>query len=134
MITFKLTEKQLTEEEVQEFENSQGISLPDSYRKHILENNGGVLLDTYFEGNGISFFYPIKYGDDTLEECIEDLSDVLPENFLPFAQDSGGNTFCIDLSDGKIYLWLVQEEIEDSIVLLASSFNEFINGLSEDEE
>lgn len=30
---------------------------------------------------------------------------LIPETFLPFAIDAGGNYFCIDINNGKIYYY-----------------------------
>lgn len=138
MINFKNTKKQLLPEELSEFEKEQGLILPIEYRSHILIYNGGRPDRDYFGNIGLSYFYPIKYGDSgTLEETLGAISDVLPEGFFPFAYDGGGNQICISLNQknyGNIFIWYHDMDEGEDIEFLASSFKEFLNGLSDEQE
>ncbi len=136
MTEYRLTEQSLTEEEVNTFEKENKLSLPEAYKRHILKNNGGISDKKYFKGYGIAHFYPIKYGEDTVEDTIDMIGDILPTGFYPFAYDMGNNQFCIDLSEGdngKIYFCAMGEG-EIKPVLIANSFEEFMKGLSNEKE
>ncbi|GAA0731128.1 hypothetical protein GCM10009430_42970 [Aquimarina litoralis] len=136
MINFKNTKKQLLPEELSEFEKEQGFILPIDYKSHILIYNGGRPDKDYFGDTRLSYFYPIKYGDSgTLEETLNVISDVLPDGFFPFAYDGGGNQICIALDEknyGKIFIWYHDMDDDEDIELLANSFKEFMNGLTEE--
>ena len=71
------TEDKITEKEFQEFEKKIGFSFPESFKSHYLENNGGSPSKPYFEGRGISFFYPIKYSTqgDNIDQVYEKLKE-----------------------------------------------------------
>ena len=79
----------------------------------------------------IAHFNPIKYGNYTLEENIEDFKELLLEGFLPFIYDWGGNPVCIDLKNGKVY-FCPMDMGDVKPEFLANSFKEFMDGLTED--
>lgn len=58
---------------------------------------------------------------------------IIPEKYLPFANDSGGNVFCINLDSKEIVLVYLDlgEVTNRCIKFLANSFTEFINNLEE---
>ncbi|REH56255.1 SUKH superfamily protein [Tenacibaculum gallaicum] len=137
MISFILTEKNIISEDLVAFEEKFKFTLPETYKTHMLKFNGGAPDKDYFQGVNVAHFNPIKNGDDTLEENIKDLKDFLPIGYLPFAYDPGGNQICMDLNEGEnygkiYYLPMDMGEIEPE--LLADSFEEFLNGLSEDND
>ena len=63
----------------------------------------------------------------------------MPCNLLPFAMDSGGNYYALNLKNKKIYYYLTDEwdenasreyNFETNTRYIAQSFNYFINHLS----
>lgn len=135
MNQFILTKQSVTEAELSLFEQEIGLNLPDSYKKHILKNNGGSPEKDCFKGAQIAHFYSIKYGKSPLEKSYNRIKNLLPNKFLNFAYDWGGNTFCLDLSNssnyGKVYYCpMDMGEVEPEF--LADSFHEFMDGLTED--
>lgn len=130
---FENSKQKITQEELSLFEKQNKIKLPESYKKVILEHNGGYPEREYFQGRGI-YFKSIIYGNNTIDKSIKILFDVLPKGFLPFGQDGGGWLFCFDLNHsenyGKIYLY----QSDGEYYRLANSFEEFMNELSENED
>jgi len=130
------TEQKLTIEELQDFENKLDTKLPESYKEFILENNGGIPEKRYFGDYAISRFFSIKYGEDggKIEYVKRVLGNAIPKEFLPMADDEGGWLFCLSLAEdtyGQIYFCpLDRNEVE----LIANSFEEFLGGLTEEEE
>ena len=132
---FNNTENQLDTNDLNKFKNDYKLNLPSSYTSHILSFNGGYPDKDEIKGHVVSKFYPIKYGDYTLEEILNDLvvnENILPSDFFPFACDQGGNDFCISLQDsqyGKIYLFY--HDTGGDVELIANSFKEFMENLVE---
>lgn len=136
MDNFILTEQKITISELATFEQETGLNLPESYKKHILKYNGGSPEEKdYFQEKIIAHFYPIRYGKYTLEKSYKMMKDSLPQYFLNFAYDPGGNPFCLNLKNGidygKVY-YCAMDEGEVIPEFMANSFQEFMNGLEED--
>ncbi|MCB0515658.1 MAG: SMI1/KNR4 family protein, partial [Bacteroidetes bacterium] len=113
-----------------EFEKEFNLKLPESYRNVILEYNGGSPEKKYINGTDI-LFLPIKYGNYNINKIIRLSINFLPKGFFPFGEDLVGATFCISLNkeDYEI-IYLVDETGE--IKLVAESFEDFMNELSDD--
>jgi len=58
---------------------------------------------------------------------------IIPEEFIPFALDSGGFLFCMDATDEKIYFFNFDDP-ENSKHLVANSLDEFIDSLITESE
>lgn len=135
--SFSYSEKNVSLEDINEFQQNYNIKLPESYKQHILINNGGIPKKDFLKEKEItvSCFYSIKYGENKIEDIIKNLQvleDVLPKNLFPFANDLGGNDFCISLEEnnfGKIYIWYHDTGGEKKFI--ADSFQEFMNDLVE---
>lgn len=143
--------KSITEGDIKNIEKLIGLEFPLRFKEHYLMHNGGFPLndrflmveyDTYLSVNG---FLPIKYHyekieDWTLEEVYFHLRNrnALPENFIPFASDLGGNKICINTNTGNIYIVYMDlgnpMEEEGTIRKIADSFQYFIDNLEEEEE
>lgn len=134
------SEKQLTKKEFESFESTLKVSFPKDFVDFYLTFNGGFPSHSYFEGKEISYFAPIKYGEQeyTITGTIQRLSELgrLPNGLIPFANDPGGWNFCIDLNEtnyGVIYL--LPNGIEDqSPIFVAQSFDNFISNLSVEDD
>ncbi|WP_435261021.1 SMI1/KNR4 family protein [Tenacibaculum sp. nBUS_03] len=137
MTDFYLTKEKIKSEDLVAFEKEFKLNLPEIYKAHVLKFNGGAPEKDYFKGVNIAHFNPIKNGKITLENQIISLKDVLPLGYLPFAYDPGGNQICMDLNEGKdygkiYYLLMDMGDIEPEF--LANSFEDFLSGLSEDDD
>ena len=143
---FLETAEQLTPDDIQEIERKVNINLPKHLSEHYLKYNGGIPDKPYFYSDisdietCVHAFLPMKYIDEigfTLEEGYLDFKNrkVIPEKFLPFAHDAGGNPFCINLENGQVVIiWLDCGEVsEEEICFLADDFDEFLNSLGEED-
>lgn len=133
---FRLTSEKLNEFDLRDFEDFYGVKLPQSFKDFYQKNNGGIPSVKHFENQRIAAFTSIKYGresgkTETIMEVLQ-LADRLSDKFIPFAFDSGGWYFCINLNDpgyGRIYI--LPNGIEDSTpIFLSESFEAFIAGLT----
>lgn len=110
-------------------------SLPQTFKKLYIHNNGGFPSRTEFEGDDFCFsiggFNPIRYGNPSIEQLIKDFDrdDGLTQGLIPFAYDDGGNTFMLSLRGedyGRVYLWLQDEERMEPVI---SSFDSLVAAL-----
>lgn len=99
----------ITIAELNSFEAMLGSTLPQNYRQHMLTYNGGVIFPTeirhinYESGDhGISDFYPIKYGYDTIEEVYSDLNGIIPNDFISIGTTRGQGEIIMSLINGSI--------------------------------
>ncbi|WP_259343379.1 SMI1/KNR4 family protein [Capnocytophaga canis] len=120
--------------------------LPIDFVNQYLLSNGGIPSKTYFYVENdddyveISFFIPIKYPSDKLanmivEESYNKLVQIgMPNYYIPFALDWGGNYFSIDTTNNNIILLLTDlgEFSEKSIKYLSQDFKDFIDNLETD--
>ncbi|WGH74768.1 SMI1/KNR4 family protein [Tenacibaculum tangerinum] len=134
MIHFENTKEPVSVQEIKEFETKFNIKFPESYKLHILKYNGGYpSLDMYFGDFNIPIdsFLSIKHGNQTIERVMNNLSNVLKGKEVPFARSTSGT----------IYMSLKEEDYGSVYVaysewnpkLLAKTFDEFIEGIHEDE-
>ncbi|PIT22544.1 hypothetical protein BGI37_13685 [Snodgrassella alvi] len=148
------SEQAINRVDLNEVEKLLKIKIPVQLRQFLLHHNGGMpenntWLDpeSEFEEVVIHELIPIKYYKKSnnnknylMPSIAEDLWDrkLLPETLLPFAIDAGGNYFCIDINNGKIYYYTL-DTWSDNLSLtdnqnmnthfLCNSFNEFISKL-----
>jgi hypothetical protein len=126
----------ITVEELNIFETLIRKKLPQDYRQHMLTYNGGMVEENNIEhknfkegGRGISSFYPIKYGYDTMEELFEDLNGVIPEDYLLIGKCDNGGYILISLNKdtyGKTIVWYSDGEIDN----LSDSFTQLLNDMT----
>ena len=151
-----------TLENIQKYENEFNISLPDEYKKFLVEQNGG-------EANMRQYIKPIfieGFSGDKLSICefssIENIFKYLKEsievykenpeslhlnmelfklNHLLIAQTYGDWQLSICFKGenrGKVYYSDFLSDIDEEIMLVSNNFYEFINGFEyikeEDEE
>ena len=143
-------------------EQEYGFTLPSDYKAHILRVNGGwAARSTFLEvapdgsqvARRVNDFYSVRYGSDTLESSLESLADQLHPDLVPFADDAGGDQFCLSVGPqdyGSVYYighefytppeYEYDEETDTStppapldygsgVSLLAPSFTAFLEGL-----
>lgn len=141
--------KGLSESELLQFESRLALKFPADYRQFLLEFNGGSPVEASFEfkdstnGSELLGFFGFGSRRDIFDK-IKIYRNRLPKTFFPIACDSGGNLICISLSEeqyGKVYFWDHDREADESqgiapetaenTILIADSFDEFLNGLHE---
>jgi hypothetical protein len=130
------SEQSLSLGEIQEFEKKFNIKLPQEFITLYMKYNGGRPTHQFYNGYEISFFIPIKYGykSSLIDYKILSLKDseLLPDGFLPFAHDSGGWYFALDLNEanyGSVYV-IRNDMGDDHPVFVAPSFKELLEGLT----
>jgi cell wall assembly regulator SMI1 len=118
-----------------------GLKLPAAYIALLKQINGGhPQLDTFSNDEGEwsvnNFFF---VGDDESSGSViwnyrNRWKDV-PETFMPFARDGGGNLFCLDLrgDNHPVIIWL-HDSTDAGVYKLANSLEEFIDGLHENQD
>lgn len=135
----------ISEQELANFEREYGIKLPQQYRQFLLDYNGGrpEHCDFNFKGstNGSQLlgFFGIGSRIDVRKE-LRTYNGRLPAAWFPVASDAGGNLICICLSGpnyGKVFFWDHEMESDETqgltpetannTVLIADSFDEFLN-------
>lgn len=145
---FSKTSRVLTRADIAEAETRLGLSFPESFTRHYLKHNGGIPSKTYFYSEEsdteieVQIFAPIqyKYSEydqlNTVEELyilFERRSEMMSD-YLPFANDHGGNPICVNVKTGEVYIaWMDLGEITQKCFrYLAKNFDEFLDGLAEE--
>lgn len=124
-----------------------GISLPEDYRKYLINNNGAeferdVFLINEIEGESRihhmrGILYEPQYA--SLFNYYKIYNQTLNEKFLSIAEDAFGNQILLKLKDpdrGAIYFWDHEvhfKSIEEILIKLSNSFTDFVNSLTQNE-
>ena len=136
-ITLQYSEQLLKISEIELLEAQNNFKIVQSYKQFLLKNNGGVPKENVFwDGElemGVSYFYPLKYGEHTIEEVIENIhrEDALPKEYFPFASTGGGSIYAFSMLDdnfGEVYLFHFDGSEPFKVT---NSFEEFIGYLEE---
>jgi hypothetical protein len=142
-LTFKMrgNSQAITLAELNDFETLVGYSLPQDYRQHMLTHNGGVVEQNeidhvnYIAGDkGVSDFYPIKYGYDTLEEVYDDLHENIPGGYIAIGRTRGQGEIIMSLNNGPTYGNIKEWFPDGDIYDLSPSFMQLLNDMVESEE
>lgn len=134
------TFKKIVSHDITDLEIYLRYSLPESYKKFLLKNNGGRIVPANFRtiNNEVESGVQLMFG--ITEQKIYDIKSNFenwilgnPKNSLvPIALDSIGNIILISCSSPTYEsVYLGQHDAEGVIFLIASSFNSFLNGLYE---
>lgn len=145
----------LTKEDIKNFEVELNVKIPAGMKNFYLKFNGGMPSPYCYQPQDedldwveINAFFPIKERTNAFE-TIEVIAkgiwsrNLMPCNLLPFAMDSGGNYYALNLKNKKIYYYLTDEwdenasreyNFETNTRYIAQSFNYFINHFIEEEE
>ncbi len=137
---FEQTEQQLTKAEITAFEQQYEIELPETFKQHYLQYNGGYPPYEYLKGIDhiftINGFYPIKYGRLTIEKLISDYqkSGINLTKAIPFAYDNGGNVYLLSVEKstcGQVLIMEAESENNKKNLLVAKSFTHFLDSFFE---
>lgn len=150
---FSKCEKKIGRADICKVEEKLSIILPEDFVLHYLQFNGGVPdknwwdSDDDFEPIEVASFKPFVYNNQTnddskslIDGCYITMLErnVIPKNLFPFANDWGGNFFCLDLDNYSIIYYATDSFDQDLTVqenhinlqrFLKNSFGNFINGL-----
>lgn len=144
--------RQLTITDIEAVEKRIGFELPAQLKEHYLYCNGGTPERRCWKKEGwdytcLNFFFPMRpanasdeemVDEETVDEIVVDLLSGahIPPTFIPFADDAGGNYFCVDRDTGNIYFFAMDlgDDLENGRRYITSSLFEFIEGLDEAKE
>ncbi|UZE23726.1 SMI1/KNR4 family protein [Pseudomonas sp. B21-056] len=141
----------VTPADLDHLESVIGKKLPAPFRDHYLKYNGGVPERTYWvsgefdEPLEVAAFKPIAGSDSTVLSTYHLMlkKQVLAPHLLPFANDWGGNFFCLNLDSGAISYFTTdtfdsdlspEENQAESEKLVCSNFLRFVQGLIDEED
>lgn len=136
------TGKMFDAEAIRQFVVKYQLSLSDEY-EYFLQNYGNRCTedDYYFivkdQGLGefcgnryeLVDFFGLRKGYNNLEKKIDFYSEYLPVNLFPIGEIPGGDLFCMDKQNGKVYVWVHDLE-ENNPFLVAKEFKELIEGFT----
>jgi hypothetical protein len=103
--------------DIEAIEQAYGFTLPEDYKAHILQHNGGTPTrrtflqpvwnePSRFVEREVNDFYSIKNGGDTLESALKSLRDQLHDDLVPFADETDGDQFVLSVGTkdyGAVY-------------------------------
>ena len=157
MNNFKKCEKKIGRADIYKTESKLSITLPDDFVLHYLEFNGGTPEKSWWNGDEgfepveVAGFKPFVYNTQTnddprslIDGCYISMLDreVIPRNLLPFANDWGGNFFCLNLDNYSIVYFATDSFDEDLTMqenhiklqrYLINSFSNFVERLVTEE-
>lgn len=121
------------EKEVELFEETYGIIIPEQYKQFLLKYNGGETPETTFRiektSSNLTAFFGLGDVEDNFK-CIVDLESFLKRNFLPIAYDLFGNYIVIDLDENKNgEINFCDHEKEFKAVFLAKDLKTFVKSV-----
>ncbi len=136
----------LSEERLQAFEETLGITLPPDYREFLKRRNGGKPEPGGFwivegkDGSEVRQFYGLHDGPKWLSiDCYLGAGrHGIPTDLLPIGDDGVGNTICIGVyGDRRGSVYFVDHEMHpydepdsfEGVTKLADSFSEFLSRL-----
>lgn len=143
---FSDCETAITPADLDELESVIGKKLPTAFRNHYLTYNGGMperpywASEDFFDSIEVASFRPIAYGEPTLLSTYQLMlkKKIIPSHLLPFADDLGGNFFCLNLDSGGISYFTTdtfdselspEENHAESEKPVCSNFLRFVQGL-----
>ncbi|WP_067145650.1 SMI1/KNR4 family protein [Pseudotamlana agarivorans] len=143
----------ISSKEILEFERQIGFPLPNNYSDFLKINNGGqpefdsikVKIGKEIQLWSIKYFFGLHNKEywASMYSTLKSLKNRIPTEFLPIANDGGGNYYLVNLSKdsfGKIYFWNHNTESKNNgnkyygnIIYLFDSFLELTTNLINDE-
>lgn len=136
----------ITAADLDHLESAIGKALPPPFRNHYLKYNGGTPERTYWQDEDfeepieVSVFKPISEGESTVLSTYQLMlkKKVIPAHLLPFANDWGGNFFCLNLDTGAVSYFTTdtfdsdlspEENHAEAERPVCSNFLRFVQGL-----
>ncbi|WP_299460872.1 SMI1/KNR4 family protein [uncultured Microscilla sp.] len=137
------TNTTITQQDIDNWEQKEGIVLDKTYQRFLLEYNGAepthrqMPVDNLGETIIVNSFFSLEQ----LQEEYKKYENVLPKSLLPIGFDELGNRICINRgteNNGKIYYYDLRWDLEDDETpevfqyYLADDMLKFINQLQND--
>jgi len=142
ILTFKQRENSqaITSQELSDFESFIGLSLPQDYKDHMLNHNGSMVVQNVKHinypdgGEGISYFYPIKYGSYTMEKSYANLFGKISSGYLSIGTTDNGGEIIMSLNSDSTYGNIKEWFPDGNIYELSPSFTQLLNDMIESDE
>ena len=150
MIEVKDSYSSISKDDIGRLESDLSIKISDQYSAFLLQHNGGRIVPDGVKVDGEHFdfvghLYAIRneLAYDDLLTKIDELKGMILGHYLPFGESPGGDVFCLSLSSeefGAVYHWDHEEANYDgdpweyNMTKVASSFNDFLEGLYDCDE
>lgn len=113
--------------------------LPQGLRRLYLHTNGGYPERSVFVGGEddyeVQVVLPVVHGQRTLESVYELIvltKQLIPPHLIPFANNSGGDYYCVD-DRGRVF-FVAMDPPNEPPIQIAASIEEFLNGMVTPEE
>jgi SMI1 / KNR4 family (SUKH-1) len=151
-INFEYSYRDITEQDIKNFEVKYNVQLPESYKNFLLSHNGGktdrrrfTTSDENKEGivtSSIMLFFPLSSEiENNLESMYSfyNIGSIVPGNFLPIGIDPGDSLICLAIKGddfGYVYYCDLDYFEEDNelkeefIRVISKDFQDFVNELS----
>ncbi|MBK6685934.1 MAG: SMI1/KNR4 family protein [Deltaproteobacteria bacterium] len=116
MANLRLVGPKLSLADIRVFERRLSITLPPSYRKAILRQNGGVPERSLYpdaEDPVASVDVLFELGSKQMHDAIAQLDGCLEAGFLPVAGSSGGDLLLVELRSGRALFWNSESGSDD---------------------
>lgn len=117
--------------DIQKIEKLYGLKFSDDFSEFFLMNNGGIPKKPICVVDGEEYEVRsfLAFGDDeyySIKKPIDYFQKHTNGKIIPFAVDSGGNYFCLNVENKKVYFW---SHDDDLYYFLCDSFAKFIDFL-----
>jgi hypothetical protein len=136
MVTFTECDPPASAREIDELESRLCFKIPAALRELLMSHNGGRptanVFKDQFGSTDVSECLALRSGKGSLEWAYDLLirqRKVAPLHYLPFAVDSGGNTFLVDCAGSKPEIHLLLHDPEFRLFALHTSLEEFWGNL-----
>lgn len=142
-ITFEMQidSQPITLAELNQFELLISHDFPKDYRQHMLTYNGGDVIQRNNAhisnpeaGNGVAYFFPIKYGGYIMERVHEQITNLLPIGYIAIGKTRGGGTIILSLTNDNNYGTTKEWYPDGTINDLSPTFTQLINDQVEAED
>jgi SMI1-KNR4 cell-wall len=128
--------KQLNDGQIEFLQNILGKEFPNYMIEFLKEYAETAVEESRFTNNKNKAFYISMFCTNRMiYDYIKELQSENFGQFIPFAVDDGGYVFCLSLNEknfGNVLLYQTDNGYEseaEAFVLVADTFEEFINGL-----
>lgn len=124
-----------SEQSVQAFETADQVPLPSSYRRFLLETNGGKPSPSGIGGTDVKRLFSLNGERSFLDlEFAQGSFAPLPPAHIAIGRDPFGDAFVLDCRSGAVFrLDHERWEDEDCLSRLAPDFDSFLALLTDDD-
>lgn len=130
----------ISDDDIYEVEKKFDIEFPDYFLSFLKQHGGTSTKEVvYSDAFWVNFFLPLKsdVGGSIVSLMEGQRVNYSDNDWIPFAIDSGGWSFCIALKDnikGQIWVDKFDSGDKNPFEFVTNTFEDFINGLRTEEE